>query len=93
MGYIPVDMGTAANVGYAFVNFVNASWAEKCKQAFANYNFWRHGRFTGKVASISVAHLQGLEKNLQHYEKAAVNMSRDKRRRPVVVPSIAKIFN
>jgi len=88
--YMPVDKGTAANVGYAFVNFVDPSYAEKCMRSFANHRFSRH-RSTSKLASVSVAHLQGLEKNLQHYENAAVNMSKEKRRRPVVVANIAKM--
>jgi hypothetical protein len=90
--YVPMDKGTAANVGYAFVNFLDSNWAIKCKQMMEGYRFVRHHRSSTKVATVSVAHLQGLEKNLQHYENAAVNMSRDKRRRPVVVPNIAKMF-
>jgi len=90
--YIPMDKSTAANVGYAFVNFIDAFWAARSMQAFENYRFSRHQRSSPKVASVSVAHLQGLEKNLQHYEKTAVNMSRDKRRRPVVLPNMAKMF-
>jgi hypothetical protein len=90
--YMPMDKGTAANVGYAFVNFVNASWAEKCMRSLTSYRFTRHQRSSSKLATVSVAHLQGLEKNLQHYENAAVNMSKEKRRRPVVVANIAKMF-
>jgi len=90
--YMPMDKGTAANVGYAFVNFVEASWAQKCLQSFGTFRFLRHQRSSNKLASVSVAHLQGLEKNLQHYENAAVNHSKEKRRRPVVVANIAKMF-
>lgn len=90
--YIPMDKSTAANVGYAFVNFIDHAWAKKCVELFENFRFTRQQKSCCKVASVSVAHLQGLEKNLQHYEKSAVNMSRDKRRRPVVVPNIAKMF-
>jgi len=90
--YIPMDKSTAANVGYAFVNFIDAESAQKCVQLFQNYRFNRHQKSSTKVASVSVAHLQGLEKNLQHYQNAAVNMSRDKRRRPVVAPKIGKIL-
>jgi hypothetical protein len=90
--YMPMDKGTAANVGYAFVNFVTPAWAEACMRKFSNFRFVRHQRSSNKLATVSVAHLQGLQKNLQHYEHAAVNMSREKRRRPVVMANIAKIF-
>lgn len=89
--YMPVDRGTAANVGYAFVNFIDSSWAAACMQAFDNFCFSRHHR-SSKMARVSVAHLQGLEKNLEHYQNAAVNMSKEKRRRPVVFASIAKMI-
>lgn len=87
--YMPMDKGTAANVGYAFVNFINHFFAEKCMQSFTNYRFARHQRASTKLACVSVAHLQGLEKNLEHYENAAVNLVKEKRRRPVVVANIA----
>jgi len=89
--YIPMDKGTAANVGYAFINFVDHNYAKMCMESFEGYRFTRHQRSSKKVATVSVAHLQGLEKNMQHYEKAAVNCSRDKRRRPVVLPNIASV--
>jgi len=73
--YIPLDLGTMSNVGYAFVNFVDHLWAEKCMEAFQNYRFRRH-RQAGKVAAVSVAHIQGLDGNLRHYEKSAVNTAR-----------------
>jgi len=89
--YMPMDKGTAANVGYAFVNFCEPRFAEKCMMSFTNYPFSRQQplRSTPKLASVSVAHLQGLEKNLEHYENAAVNLTKEKRRRPVVVANIA----
>jgi len=90
--YIPMDKSTAANVGYAFVNFIDAFWAARSVQAFEGYRFTRHQRSSTKVAKVSVAHLQGLEKNLQHYEKTAVNLSKDKRRRPVVLPNMSALF-
>lgn len=92
--YLPVDKGTSSNVGYAFVNFTEPSWAMKCKQSFEYYRFSRHKRSSGKgkLGRVSVAHLQGLEKNLRHYQNAAVNMCKEKQRRPVVVASIANMF-
>lgn len=77
--YMPVDHGrhrhhgvrkSTSNVGYAFVNFVLHIDAEACMDAMRDYVFKLYGH---KVAVISVAHIQGLEANLAHYEKAAVN--------------------
>jgi len=88
--YIPIDKRTAANVGYAFVNFVDASWARMCAERFEGYRFSHQKRSSQKLGTVSVAFLQGLEKNLQHYENTAVNMSRDKRRKPVVMANISQ---
>jgi len=87
--YSPLDKGTMSNVGYAFVNFKTAEWAKQCIQAFQNYRFKRHRKTSGKVAAVSAAHLQGLEANLAHYEKTAVNTAKMKQRRPVVLADIA----
>lgn len=91
--YLPVDKGTMANVGYAFVNFVESIWAEKCMMAFQGYNFRRHRRHSRKVAAVSVAHIQGLEANLAHYAGAAVNAAKLKQRRPMVVANIARTLD
>lgn len=88
--YLPIDKASSTNVGYAFVNFIDPSWAVKCQEVFEGYRFKRFQRASnGKVAKVSVAHLQGLEKNLQHYKKAVVNMAKEKRRRPMVIASLA----
>ncbi|CAK9076916.1 unnamed protein product [Durusdinium trenchii] len=79
--YIPLDKGTMSNVGYAFVNFVNTDWANRCILTFQGYRFKRHRKSSGKIAAISTAHLQGLEANLAHYEKSAVNTAKLKHRR------------
>jgi len=71
--YSPTDFGTMGNVGYVFVNFVSAEWAMRCRQTFDGYTFKKHQRKSRmKVSTVSVAHLQGLEANLRHYESAAV---------------------
>jgi len=87
--YIPLDKGTMANVGYAFVNFINKDWASKCMKAFQEHRFKRHRKTSGKIASVSAAHLQGLEANLAHYERAVVNTAKLKQRRPVVIANIS----
>jgi len=91
--YIPLDKGTMSNVGYAFVNFVEHAFAMKCMSALADYQFKRHRKGSGKsgkVASVSVAHMQGLEANIRHYENAAVNTVKLKQRRPMIMANIAQ---
>lgn len=87
--YIPLDKGTMSNVGYAFVNFTTSDWAQRCMAAFQNYRFKRHRKISSKIAAVSVAHIQGLEANLAHYENAAVNTAKLKQRRPVVMANIS----
>lgn len=87
--YLPLDKGTMANVGYAFVNFLESCWADRCVAVFQDYCFRRHRRHSRKVAAVSVAHIQGLEANLAHYESAAVNTAKLKQRRPLVVANIS----
>jgi hypothetical protein len=86
--YIPLDVGTMCNVGFAFVNFTLPMHALRCMQELPKHHFQRQRR-AGKAVTVLPAHMQGLEANLQHYEKAAVNTSRLRRRRPVVM----NVFN
>jgi len=81
--YIPLDLGTMSNVGYAFVNFTHPAFAARCMEILPIHPFSH--RKAGKNVSVSVAHIQGLEANLRHYEKSAVNASRLRQRRPVVM--------
>lgn len=88
--YVPLDKGTMSNVGYAFVNFVQPDHAEKCIQAFQGYKFKKHRKVSGKIAAVSIAHIQGLEANLAHYKNAAVNTAKMKQRRPLVMANISQ---
>lgn len=91
--YAPIDFATMGNVGYAFVNFVDCSWAIHCQKVLEGYIFKKHQQKSRmKVATVSVAHLQGLEANLRHFERSLVT-GRAKSRRcgPVVLSSIARI--
>jgi len=85
--YMPMDKGTSTNVGYAFVNFIHPSYAQTCMQLFQGHRFKRP-RSAGKIASVSVAHIQGLEKNMQHYENSAVNSAKATRR-PMIIANLA----
>jgi hypothetical protein len=75
--HIPTDKATSACVGYAFVNFKDPCWAEQCSHSFKDYRFKRHSRGMSKVAQVSVAHLQGVEKNLQQYQDSAKASKRE----------------
>lgn len=86
--YVPLDKGTNANVGYAFVNFLEASVAKKCMSVFEGHRFKRHRRCSGRVGWVSVAHLQGLEANIRHYKRAAVNSARLQQQRPFIMKNI-----
>jgi len=83
--YMPIDKGTSNSVGYAFVNFVDPALAAKCMDRFQGHRFTQLQRSSNKTARISVAHLQGLEKNLQHYQNTAVSAAKQQQRRPVVM--------
>jgi len=89
--YAPIDSGTMGNVGYAFVNFVDYTWGERCRNMIEGYCFKKHQqKMRRKVATVSVAHLQGLQANIAHYENSAVNgRARAKRCGPVIMTSIA----
>lgn len=91
--YVPLDKGTMLNVGYAFVNFMTPTWAQQCMRVFRNYRFKRHHRHSTKIATVSVAHLQGLEANLAHYGKAAVSSAKMKQQRPVLVANISSALS
>jgi len=92
--YIPMDngrkhrgssRGSLSNVGYAFVNFVCASWAERCTAVFQDHSFPGSSR----VTRVSPAHVQGLEANMAHFASSAVTSQRLQQRRPVVMASLS----
>lgn len=82
--YMPKDKASKASVGYAFVNFVAHSWAVRCVTLLQGHTFTQYGK--NKEASVSVAHLQGLEANLAHYDKPAGSSKKTKQpHRPLVL--------
>lgn len=75
--YLPLDSCTHCSVGYAFVNFDDASRAAEFKSKMSGYSFPGHQyndpRDSRKRAMhISTAHLQGVERNLEHLRMSAV---------------------
>jgi len=65
---LPMDKCSKASVGYAFVNFVSSSWASSFVAGSRGHFFTRRGK--SKEVVVSVAHLQGLAANLEHYDRA-----------------------
>lgn len=83
--YLPIDKSTEWNVGYAFVNFVDSNVATKFTKIMTNYKFCQFDHGSGKVAQVSVAHIQGLQKNLEHYSNTAVQCARVQSHRPLLL--------
>ena len=40
---------------------------------------------TPQIGTVSVAHIQGFENNLEHYRKSAINDAKNKHHRPLVM--------
>jgi len=92
--YAPIDFGTMGNVGYVFINFVSAEWAARCRQEFEGFIFSKHQKTAKKVATVSVAHLQGLGANMKHYEKSAVAVrARARGCGPMVMASLSSVVH
>lgn len=68
--YLPMDVRNNANVGYAFINFLQPDDFERFQQTFEGYQFKRAG--SRKVATVSPAIVQGLKANLQNLQKKRV---------------------
>lgn len=67
--YLPIDSATKNNVGYAFVNFNDEKMSEDCMNNMTGYFFKGQPYNRRRAAIVSVAHLQGLEANLEHYSR------------------------
>jgi RNA recognition motif-containing protein len=67
--YLPIDSATKNNVGYAFVNFNDEKTADDCLNNMSGYFFKGQPYNRRRAAIVSVAHLQGLEANLEHYSR------------------------
>mmetsp|Transcript_58934 Transcript_58934/g.140674 ORF Transcript_58934/g.140674 Transcript_58934/m.140674 type:complete len:376 (-) Transcript_58934:135-1262(-) len=68
--YLPWDGQANANVGYAFVNFLDPLMAKKAMGIFNNYRFRVHP--SRKLGRTAYAHIQGLHNNLHHLRNRAV---------------------
>jgi len=81
--YLPMDFHSRSNVGYAFINFTSHEHAKRFCAAFAEHRFLKYP--SRKVSNVSVAHVQGVDANLKHFENRAVTHARTDEYRPVVL--------
>jgi len=81
--YLPMDVRNKTNVGYAFVNFVDPSDMVRFSKHFEGYQFKKHT--SQKIATVSPAHVQGLERNIQQLSRKAVTQFCDSQYRPIVL--------
>lgn len=71
--YLPIDRQTQWNVGYAFVNLEIPEECDKCMKLMNGHKFKKlHPGQQQRYAQVSVAHLQGIEANLAHFQNTAV---------------------
>jgi len=69
--YLPMDNQTGANRGYAFINFVSSSLAQRFKLTYEGKSMKSFN--STKIVNVTPAALQGFEANLQHYSSTKVN--------------------
>jgi len=68
--YLPIDIRNTANVGYAFINFLEAKDFDRFCVEFKDYHFMRSG--SKKIATVSAAVVQGLRQNVENLRKKRV---------------------
>mmetsp|Transcript_76506 Transcript_76506/g.132329 ORF Transcript_76506/g.132329 Transcript_76506/m.132329 type:complete len:425 (-) Transcript_76506:174-1448(-) len=87
--YLPMDVHNRSNVGYAFINFERPVDAERFRRSFSDHRFQRfHSR---KIGIVCIAHVQGLDENLRHFENRAVTQARNDQYRPIVLKGQRRI--
>lgn len=80
--YLPMDSHNKTNVGYAFVNFLDGADLERFCRHFENRAFDQYQ--SNKIATVSPAHINGLEANVRHLAKKAVSQFKDREYQPIV---------
>lgn len=71
--YLPQDIRSRSNLGYAFVNFVDAATAKSCSETISGHAFG--GCRSRKVCIVVPAHIQGLNNLITHFRSTAVMRS------------------
>lgn len=69
--HLPKANQSAANLGYAFVNFTSAEGAQEFFMAFEGHQFVKQPN-SSKRAKVSFAELQGLQPNVDFYNQPKI---------------------
>jgi len=69
--YLPMDFASKVCLGYAFVNFISASDAERCWQVFDGFTGWGMG--SEKTCTVTWGDpYQGLDAHVERYQNSPV---------------------
>jgi len=69
--YLPIDFKSQAGLGYAFINFVNSSEAQRCFEHFEGFSDWDVP--SEKVCTVTWGSpYQGLEAHVERYQNSPV---------------------
>jgi len=66
--YIPMNLRSRGNFGYAFVDFASATVAGQCKERLEGFNEWSEP--SGKVLETGWCDTQGLDAHIQRYRNS-----------------------
>merc|ERR1719476_85102 len=73
--HMPINRSTRDNAGYAFVNFVDDIIAASATKYFESHPFEKSHNYrwnrTPPLPWVSPAYLQGLRKNMEHYQNTS----------------------
>merc|ERR1719265_2770507 len=69
--YMPQDRRRKSNLGYAFINFTAPSAASDFQARMQGRSLAMDGKSMNsqKICEVTVATIQGLERNLEHFQK------------------------
>ena len=80
--YLPIDFKTGKNLGYCFINFTNSEFLMSFMRLFESRKLNANSE---KLLSVSLAKIQGLEKNFNLFKVSAVMTVAPPKFRPMVI--------
>lgn len=86
--YLPMDFGSARNMGYAFINFRDVDACKRFEELFdgVECRVCLPGFSSAKVCRVTHARVQGLEENIRHLRSSSI--MRDLAKRPEWQPLV-----